>query len=755
MVASLVLLLPLLTAAACFSARPLCARCERPPSVCYCADLPPTPLRLANSQVLILQHPVESRRKDSTSPLVPLCVDDARIVCGTSFGADVVDSFIHDGYQPLLLFPGPDAQPLERLMDTCEEDKHCNEKVAILLVDGTWRQARQIIRHSPGLVARCSACCTLTAETRSLLEPLRREPAGHCISTAEACAAALRLVERAGRGDVIAAALERATRAMVQRQLSYAPSAPPRVDSRKRAALRTQLRPPPRMALAEAAAGGGGGAAMRATSSRDDTVADGPRVVELDALEFPLARAFYRGQRYRTGAPRRQDRVYVLRAEVPVPDVDGRSSPRSSGSVAAAHGEIVGAVRLSPRTCAELGDLFFLRSVCVASTHRRRGLGTRLVQAALDGIAKEPPSAAAATAACSPAAATPTPCYCFAFADIQGLYAAAGFEALSPRDAPGWLADAHAKVAAQQARRARELVLMVRDWPRRRAVDDTKVAECAVAAMPPGGIRDAACSDDSDGGGGGGAVEAPATAPCRVLVVQHSKELGRPTATAPLLRHPSLAADLSVEVIGWSGRADNANVARRLIKEVAAGGRLVLLWTGGEDLCGPARGAAAASRDVGAPRTPLFIVLDGTWQEARDIFRKGPAQLRESAARRTLRASRPSTYRLRRNFGWRARFGGANPPDRPAGDDPEEEMEVAVEGQQEVEEVEEEVMESTEGTQRAGGNDGLLCTAEAVARLLEAEGRPAAAAWLDDALARFQTAYQEEGAEAARRRILD
>ena len=108
--------------------------------------------------------------------------------------------------------------------------------------------------------------------------------------------------------------------------------------------------------------------------------------------------------------------------------------------------EIIGAVRLTPRRCESVGDLYFVRSLCVASEWRRRGLGTRLLRAALAETAGRAS-------------------YAFPFAELAPLYRAAGFRELPSAEAPAWLEATRAKVAGQQRGR---VVLMVREWPGRR-----------------------------------------------------------------------------------------------------------------------------------------------------------------------------------------------------------------------------------------------------------------------------------------------
>ena len=59
--------------------RPTCHRCARPHRTCICPALPAEPLPL-DSRVLVLQHPAESRRSDSTTQLIPLCIDPVDVV---------------------------------------------------------------------------------------------------------------------------------------------------------------------------------------------------------------------------------------------------------------------------------------------------------------------------------------------------------------------------------------------------------------------------------------------------------------------------------------------------------------------------------------------------------------------------------------------------------------------------------------------------------------------------------------------------
>jgi len=155
----------------------------------------------------------------------------------------------------------------------------------------------------------------------------------------------------------------------------------------------------------------------------------------------------------------------------------------------------------------------------------------------------------------------------------------------------------------------------------------------------------------------------------KVLLLQHLFELRRKTATAPLLLEdistssslPPLSPCLNISNLTWSGRADNERVQEWINNHVS---NPTLLWTGGKPL-----NINNTSNDT-TPSTSTYIVLDGTWQEARTMFRKIP--LLQTLPRITLDTSvsssskdgeqqqqSKSVYRLRQDYtGWKEKFKG-------------------------------------------------------------------------------------------------
>ena len=91
--------------------RDYCSGCQRPEPQCLCDHLPPERIGL-ETRVLIVQHPVEFRRKTiSTVPLLKLVLRHCRVLVGRYFDDDarleyiMNDALFEQGLRPLLLFP--------------------------------------------------------------------------------------------------------------------------------------------------------------------------------------------------------------------------------------------------------------------------------------------------------------------------------------------------------------------------------------------------------------------------------------------------------------------------------------------------------------------------------------------------------------------------------------------------------------------------------------------------------------------------
>jgi len=186
--------------------RETCRKCYRPPTLCVCQSLPDKPIKTSTS-VLILQHPNERRRKSlSTTPLVDLVLEKCTVKVGYNFTPDQVDlvqEFFAKGRKPLLLFPGEDSITLDKgdgqedCINRVDDITLCQlqqEEQLLILIDGTWPEAKRMCLQSPEIVDNCIKV-QFQSESESIYDSLRTEPNKHCLSTLECCARALAYLE--------------------------------------------------------------------------------------------------------------------------------------------------------------------------------------------------------------------------------------------------------------------------------------------------------------------------------------------------------------------------------------------------------------------------------------------------------------------------------------------------------------------------------------------------------------------------------
>lgn len=184
----------------------MCWRCRRPARVCYCAAVRPITTR---SRIVILQHPRESDVPINTARIAALCLPNATLHVGLDFGADkaLQAALSNANAPPVLLFPAPDAKDLSREPPT--------GPVTLVVIDGTWWQASKLFKLNPLLQRLPRYGLAPAQESRYRI---RREPAAHCLSTIEALASALGVLE--GRTDGLPELLE-PFEAMVETQLEF------------------------------------------------------------------------------------------------------------------------------------------------------------------------------------------------------------------------------------------------------------------------------------------------------------------------------------------------------------------------------------------------------------------------------------------------------------------------------------------------------------------------------------------------------
>jgi DTW domain-containing protein YfiP len=163
-----------MTAAVAPSPRPRCDRCRRPVVVCYCASLPRLETR---TKVVILQHPRERDVAIGTARMASLCLPSAELHVGVRWNehAALGRALADPARPPILLYPGEGAKDILR--------EPPPGPVTLVVVDGTWTQAKNVVRDNPVLQAlpRYAFVAPEPSHYR-----IRKEPSDEYVSTIEA-----------------------------------------------------------------------------------------------------------------------------------------------------------------------------------------------------------------------------------------------------------------------------------------------------------------------------------------------------------------------------------------------------------------------------------------------------------------------------------------------------------------------------------------------------------------------------------------
>ncbi|KAL7298768.1 hypothetical protein TKK_0008513 [Trichogramma kaykai] len=173
--------------------RDKCSQCRRPSGVCWCPGLPKQPLNPA-SRIIILQHPAEVKRCLRTAPMLTLSLGNEK--CLTYIGKKFPSVTKHNGLaeilndpNTILLYPSPDAVPLNEVNAV---GIHNQKPYNLVLLDGTWPQAKAMYTASPTL-KKMRSCKLVDVPTSEYV--IRTQPAEGCLSTLETGAFALSIVE--------------------------------------------------------------------------------------------------------------------------------------------------------------------------------------------------------------------------------------------------------------------------------------------------------------------------------------------------------------------------------------------------------------------------------------------------------------------------------------------------------------------------------------------------------------------------------
>lgn len=161
--------------------RDVCLRCRRPASVCWCGQLAPVASR---TRACFLQHPLERRVAIGTARMAHLSLPNSELHEGVEFAGNARVRELAAQPGTMLLFPGEGSVDAAGLAG--------DPPRTLIVVDGTWALAAKLIKQNPFLAAlpRLGFVPPRPSNYR-----IRREPADHFVSTIEAVAHVLGLLE--------------------------------------------------------------------------------------------------------------------------------------------------------------------------------------------------------------------------------------------------------------------------------------------------------------------------------------------------------------------------------------------------------------------------------------------------------------------------------------------------------------------------------------------------------------------------------
>lgn len=122
-----------------------CSKCGKPNKACIC---PWIQSLSSNVELIILQHPHEMDKPLGTARILSLSLANSQVLVGEDFSqSDELNALLAEpNVQHYVLFPNDSSQSAAALK-TCPHE----EKVRVILLDGTWRKAYKMWQLSNNL----------------------------------------------------------------------------------------------------------------------------------------------------------------------------------------------------------------------------------------------------------------------------------------------------------------------------------------------------------------------------------------------------------------------------------------------------------------------------------------------------------------------------------------------------------------------------------------------------------------------------
>jgi len=187
-----------------------CPECRLLQEYCVCSLLPRVKTR---TSWIVLRHKSEKKKVSNTGRLLLSMVEGARIVSHGEEGSPIgVADVAGEGDRTAVLFPGPGSTPLAPDPDLPGLPRGGFRN--LVLLDGSWVQARRMIRRIPGL---CDLPRLSLPRNRPATWDVRMPPAEGYFCTLEAAIIALEVLGEIETASTLARIMD-----VVRRRLLFA-----------------------------------------------------------------------------------------------------------------------------------------------------------------------------------------------------------------------------------------------------------------------------------------------------------------------------------------------------------------------------------------------------------------------------------------------------------------------------------------------------------------------------------------------------
>ncbi|MGL6316296.1 tRNA-uridine aminocarboxypropyltransferase [Vibrio sp. WXL103] len=163
-----------------------CQKCGKANKACICEHI----LALkAKTELIILQHDSEQNHPLGSARILSLSLENARLFIGEDFSEhhELNQLLAQSDYQHYILYPGEQSIALTTLTTSAVDNK-----VRLILLDGTWKKAYKMWQLSANLQAL--PCVSLPSDIRGDYQ-IRKAPSDNALSTVEAGYHALSILQ--------------------------------------------------------------------------------------------------------------------------------------------------------------------------------------------------------------------------------------------------------------------------------------------------------------------------------------------------------------------------------------------------------------------------------------------------------------------------------------------------------------------------------------------------------------------------------